>query len=98
MEQQSTKKLTIATEDRINSIYIAITDTGCGISPENISDIFDPFITYTHKGSGLGLAIVKKIIEEHHGTITVSSELGKGTAFTINLPKSQPSFQKEKTI
>jgi len=64
---------------------IEISDTGCGISPEDLKHIFEPFYTKKEKGTGLGLAITQGIIEKHGGTITVKSELGKGTGFTINL-------------
>jgi len=67
------------------SLTIEISDTGCGISPEDLKHIFEPFYTKKEKGTGLGLAITQGIIEKHGGTITVKSELGKGTGFTINL-------------
>ena len=66
-------------------------DTGSGISPQILSRIFDPFYRRTMDGSsshgaGLGLALVKLIVEAHHGSITVQSELGQGTTFVISLP------------
>lgn len=66
-------------------------DTGSGISPQILSRIFDPFYRSTMDGSsshgaGLGLALVKLIIEAHHGSINVQSEIGKGTSFLIALP------------
>jgi len=80
------------------SVDIEIEDTGTGIPPENLSQIFDPFYTtkdirtgsglglYVGKGSGLGLYIVQEIIHEHNGCIAVQSEVGKGTCFLIRLP------------
>jgi signal transduction histidine kinase len=68
------------------AVRIIVTDTGKGIPAEDIEYIFDPFFTRNPYGVGLGLAIVHSIIEEHGGRITVSSELGKGTAFRIDLP------------
>jgi signal transduction histidine kinase len=65
---------------------IQISDTGSGISPERLPFIFDAYHSFRPKGSGLGLPIAKKIIEAHKGSITVDSELGKGTSFTIKLP------------
>ncbi|MDI9608710.1 MAG: ATP-binding protein [Candidatus Verstraetearchaeota archaeon] len=65
---------------------VSFSDTGVGISPENIKKLFDPFFTTKAKGMGLGLAICKKMIEAHHGSIDVQSELGKGTRFTIRIP------------
>lgn len=67
-------------------IKIEINDTGCGIGAEDLKYIFVPFFTTKPDGTGLGLTNVKKIIEEHNGSIDVSSEAGKGTAFTISLP------------
>ena len=68
--------------------YLAITisDTGCGIKPENVSKIFDRYYTSKVTGTGLGLAVVERIISAHGGTLTVESEYGKGTSFTIYLP------------
>jgi two-component system NtrC family sensor kinase len=71
-----------------NCVEIDVTDTGHGISKENLERIFDPFFTTkeaTH-GTGLGLAISFGIIKEHQGTISVESEPGKGTTFTVRLP------------
>lgn len=67
---------------------ISFTDTGNGIKEEHMPNIFQPFFSKKAGGSGLGLAITKKIIESHGGTITVESEVGKGTKFTISLPDS----------
>lgn len=68
------------------TLTIQIQDDGCGIPLEQLNTIFDPFITYKPNGTGLGLAISKNIIEAHNGTITVESEVGKGSSFTIRLP------------
>lgn len=71
-------------------IEVKISDTGCGISNEDLSKIFDPFFsTKGQKGTGLGLAVIWGIIDNHNGTITVDSEVGKGTTFTIRLPLTQ---------
>ncbi len=67
-------------------LEITISDTGVGISEEDLPKIFDPFFTTRDSGSGLGLTIVYKIIESHHGQIKVESTKGKGTTFTILLP------------
>ncbi|MBI3812857.1 MAG: PAS domain S-box protein [Nitrospinae bacterium] len=67
-------------------IKIEISDTGCGIRTENLKHIFVPFFTTKSDGIGIGLTNVKRVIEEHKGSIDVSSEVGKGTAFTILLP------------
>lgn len=65
---------------------IVVSDTGQGIAPEHLDKIFDPFFTTKTGGTGLGLAIVHRIIEDHGGAITVDSEPGNGTQFTIRLP------------
>lgn len=78
-------------------IWIDIVDTGKGIDPQHISRIFDPFFTTKPIGSGtgLGLSLSYGIIEGHHGEISVSSELGKGTTFKIVLPVHQHSSEDE---
>ncbi len=67
-------------------VEISVSDTGAGISKENLHTIFDPFFTTKPNGTGLGLSIVYRIVHEHHGQITVQSERGKGTTFHIYLP------------
>ncbi len=64
-----------------------ITDTGAGISEENLGKIFDPFFTTkSDKGTGLGLSVSYGIIERHGGKIEVQSKVNEGTTFTIKLP------------
>ena len=65
---------------------ITITDTGPGIAPTDLKNIFDPFFTKKAEGTGLGLSIVHGIIEQHNGKIEVQSELNKSTTFAIELP------------
>jgi len=67
-------------------LLISFRDTGKGIEKDFIESIFDPFFTKKSKGTGLGLAISQRIIHEHGGDIAVSSEVGKGSEFTIYLP------------
>jgi len=76
-------------EDNGRAARIEITDTGGGIPPENISQVFEPYFSTKETGTGLGLAIVKKAVDDHSGTITVVSEPGAGTTFTITLPVRQ---------
>lgn len=67
-------------------VRVSIGDTGCGIPPENLPHLFDPFYTTRPKGTGLGLAIAHEIIQAHGGRIEVESEVGRGTTFHIYLP------------
>ena len=69
-----------------STVEIDIADTGCGIEPEALGKLFNPFFTTKDDGNGLGLAIVKKILLLHRGDIGVFSIPGRGTTFTINLP------------
>ena len=77
------------TQRKISFIEITLIDTGVGIRSEHLDTIFDPFFTTKSQGTGLGLSIVYRIIEEHGGEISVSSELGKGSKFIILLPTEE---------
>jgi signal transduction histidine kinase len=70
-------------------VRVEINDTGRGIAPEDIAKIFEPYYSTKETGTGLGLAIVKKAIDDHGGSISVSSKQGSGTTFTIILPREQ---------
>ena len=61
-------------------------DNGCGIAPEDQKTIFEPFVTHKPDGTGLGLAITRRIIQAHHGTVTLNSVLHNGTTFILTLP------------
>jgi len=80
--------LTIRSEVIGENAVITASDTGIGISQEDIKRVFDPFFTTKPHGTGLGLSIVHRIIEEHKGTIKITSEKGKGTGVRIELPKA----------
>jgi signal transduction histidine kinase len=81
--------IVVASEARGDRIQVRIYDTGCGIPPERIGQIFEDFVTTKRRGLGLGLAISKKIVEQLGGTITVASEIGKGTTFVLEFPRTQ---------
>ncbi len=76
----------IATEIADSRIHVMIRDTGSGIPQDVVSEIFKPFFTTKTRGSGLGLACVERIVKDHRGDISVSSEIMKGTEFRITLP------------
>ena len=78
--------ISITTEAAAARMTLSVQDTGRGIPPEEIENIFKPFYTTKTRGSGLGLAIVDRIVKEHKGEITVESSPGTGTTFTIVLP------------
>ncbi|QRK12773.1 GAF domain-containing protein [Archangium violaceum] len=72
-------------------LRIDVADQGCGIPTELVHRVFEPFFTTKAQGTGLGLAVVKRIIEEHHGEMTLESAPGRGTTFTFRLPLTQPT-------
>ncbi len=78
----------ISPTDDGGSVCFEIADTGSGIDKENVSKIFEPYFSTKETGTGLGLAIVQKVVEVHHGTISVESEPGKGTKFIVELPRA----------
>ncbi len=81
-------QLTIKTEHNNEHVHIYFSDTGCGIPPDDMPKIFDPFFTNKEvgKGTGLGLGISYTIIRQHGGVIKVQSEVGKGSVFEVILP------------
>lgn len=72
-------------------VSVTITDTGCGIPPEHVSQLFQPYFTTKKatEGTGLGLYVCKNIVEQHHGTIEMTSQVDVGTTFTLTLPLKQ---------
>jgi two-component system NtrC family sensor kinase len=73
------------------AVDLVFADNGAGIPPDRLAKIFDPFFTTKEMGTGLGLSVVYGIVERHHGTIAIQSEVGTGTTFTIMLPAAPNS-------
>jgi len=88
MKTGGSLSITAQQTDRV--IEIVISDTGTGISPENIDRVFEPLFSDKPRGTGLGLAICRDIIENHRGSISVDSNVGSGTSFTIQIPIPDP--------
>jgi two-component system CheB/CheR fusion protein len=78
--------LTFRTRREGQMLRIEVSDTGCGISPENQEQLFQVFFTTKDRGYGLGLHIVNTIVKRHGGTVEVESRVGEGTTFTLRLP------------
>lgn len=79
-------KITISMARVADGASIRVSDTGVGVAPEALSKIFKPFYTTKPKGWGLGLSYCKRAVEDHGGTITVESAVGRGTTFNIFIP------------
>jgi len=82
--------LTLRTSEHSGNVRIEVADTGKGLAPEECSRLFTPYYTTKQMGTGLGLAIIQSVVSDHHGTISVTSEEGRGTTFRIELPQRQP--------
>ena len=89
-------KIEVRENPGADTVEVRVSDTGVGIPPEQLRQIFEPFFTtkqpdeYGRGGSGLGLSVCRQIIEQHHGRIRVESVVGKGSTFTVKLPKRLP--------
>ncbi len=81
-------RITIRTSQEGDFVSVSICDTGCGMSPEVRDKIFDPFFTTKKEGvgTGLGLSIVSEIVKKHEGEISLQSQIGKGSTFTVRIP------------
>lgn len=95
MEQQGV--ITVRTWSDAGAVYVSVADTGKGMTEEIRSRVFDPFYTTkpSGKGTGLGLAISSDIVNKHGGEISVASEVGKGTTFTVMLPMHRSTTRQE---
>jgi signal transduction histidine kinase len=91
------KTVRIDARDRGDRVEINVSDTGIGIPADEVASVFDEFFRASNAkkserdGTGLGLSIVKQIVERHGGEISVQSEEGQGTTFTVILPKNGPA-------
>jgi len=86
-------RVIVSTARSGGQIAITVEDTGSGIPADQLSAIFDEFVTTKRRGLGLGLAISKRIVEQLDGTIAVESEVGRGTKFTMRFPASDQSVR-----
>lgn len=88
MDTEAAGRITIETQVKDHNLTIVVADNGTGISDDDINKIFEPFYTTKDpgKGVGQGLAIANRVIEDHNGSLTVKSELGVGTEFTLSIP------------
>ncbi len=80
-------------DEFIPSVSLVIRDTGRGIDPDQLADIFQPFFTTKIQGTGLGLTIVKKVIDQHKGAIEIESQPGKGTQISLKLPLKPQKYE-----
>ena len=86
-------KIEVRENPGADTVEVRVSDTGVGIPPEQLRQIFEPFFTtkqpdeYGRGGTGLGLSVCRQIIEQHHGRIRVESVVGKGSTFTVKLPR-----------
>ena len=81
--------ITVVTETRADRVFVRVQDTGCGIPADRLTAIFEDFVTTKRRGLGLGLAISRKIVDQLGGQITVTSEVGKGTTFVLEFPRTR---------
>jgi signal transduction histidine kinase len=82
-------EVTVAVDGDTHRARVRIGDTGCGIPEERLAEIFEDFATTKRRGLGLGLPISKKIVEQLGGQISVASEVGKGTTFVLDFPRTK---------
>jgi signal transduction histidine kinase len=80
------RELIVRVLPRASEVDVAVADTGPGIEPQRQEEIFRPYVSGRPGGTGLGLPIARRIVEEHGGTLSVNSEVGKGSEFIISLP------------
>ncbi|HXW93104.1 MAG TPA: ATP-binding protein [Terriglobales bacterium] len=85
--------LTLRTHQKGDRFYVEVSDTGSGLQPEQRERLFTPYFTTKQHGTGLGLAILQSVVSDHGGRITVRSNAGEGTTFSIELPRNADKLQ-----
>ncbi|GKV55771.1 hypothetical protein NCCP2222_17180 [Sporosarcina sp. NCCP-2222] len=80
--------MTISSDEEDGQLILSIGDTGKGMSLQQVNQVFMPFFSSKAGGTGLGLPFVLKTVEEHGGTISVESEVGRGTRFLLKFPRA----------
>jgi two-component system sensor histidine kinase HydH len=88
-------RLEVRTYAESGHVVVSIEDSGPGVSPEDRSQLFDPFYTTKKSGTGLGLALVARIMEAHHGRVMVGGQVGLGTIFSLYFPQPDGDFGEE---
>lgn len=90
-EATESGSVTVALHDRGESVALSVADTGAGIPPENVARLFQPFFTTKTgaRGTGLGLPLCRTVVEAHGGRVEVATEVGKGSSFTMLLPRRE---------
>jgi signal transduction histidine kinase len=91
LDKEGTVRVEIGSLD--DCATVVVSDTGRGIQPQHLPNIFRPFYTTKGSGTGLGLSLARRIVEEHHGRIEVSSVVGKGSRFEVVLPFRMPAAE-----
>lgn len=93
-------RITVKLYLKEKQLVLQVTDTGIGIPPEKQDRIFERFYQMEngHEGSGIGLSLVQRLVELHHGRVTLESEVGKGTTFTICLPQEESAYKPEELL
>jgi signal transduction histidine kinase len=89
IDQEGTIEIRTRAHPAGKHLVIEVQDSGCGIPPEHLDKIFEPFFSTIKDGSGLGLAVSYGIVHNHKGELTVESQAGKGSCFSITLPMQQ---------
>lgn len=97
MSDGGTLSLTTAYDPALRSVRIGVADTGCGMNQSRLTALYQPFQSGKPGGTGLGLAIVAEVLQAHHGTVEVQSEVGRGTTFTLTIPTDHPISEADST-